>query len=315
LTDLLTLNEAKDSIGRVNPFKKVMFKGHVPLSLCVENLPVRDENNRTYYNCAVDDIRKIFDPSYGNVAMVKFQYGPRGPLGVALVEFETKEQLEKAAAETLTTNEKGEDVEVKRKLEIGGNVLKVRRWEDYSSEFKKSNNNNKEGHDNNKRSAERDDRGDKRKKENEPEVKTFTIDWKPGCVISLKGLAGECDREAILDAVSKGLEMPLEEVKELRIYADFARGQTDGALRFREPTDLIQKLAMKLSGDELKIAGEKVEAVKILEGKEESEYWEKFIEFKNKQIKHKMEENNGRKRKNFGRANMGGRGKRRNFRR
>jgi hypothetical protein len=118
----------------------------------------------------------------------------------------------------------------------------------------------------------------------------FKLDWKPGSVIQLTGLSESCDREAILAAVADGLGITVEAVKDQNIYADFSRGQTNGAIRFNTPSEATSELASKLAKGEVKIAGGAVESAKIIEGEEEIKYWNEFVKFKNKQLKHRAEE-------------------------
>jgi hypothetical protein len=119
------------------------------------------------------------------------------------------------------------------------------------------------------------------------EVKEFTCDWKPGCVVQLKGLNKDaCDREAIRAVVDN--EIP--GLAEGAVYADYSRGQPDGAVRFSEPSEAITKLAAQINAGEVEVAGAKVESACVLEGDAEKAYWDNFIAFKNKQIRHKAEE-------------------------
>ena len=130
--------------------------------------------------------------------------------------------------------------------------------------------------------------------ETKVEEKVFTFDWKPRCVIRIKEVGPECSREAILDAVAKGLNVEVSDVKERNIYADFSRGQTEGAIRFKGPSEDIEDLCKKLAAGELEIAGQKVGSAHVLEGDEESTYWNDFIDFKQKQMQHRQDERNAR---------------------
>jgi hypothetical protein len=95
--------------------------------------------------------------------------------------------------------------------------------------------------------------------------------------------------------------MTEEETVEKGIYADYSRGQTDGAIRFKEPSDSISALVTKLASGHVEIAGIKVESASILDGEEEQKYWANFIEFKNKQARHKAEEKASKKKSRRGR--------------
>jgi hypothetical protein len=287
-----------------------MMDDNIPLSLYVGNLPIAEpeEGKNTQYAVSMDEVRALFEP-YGDVTLVKLQFQKVGgdndaspakkkfdPTGGAFVEFETAEQQQKAL-EDLCAKKDGEAVEPKTKLTLGGNTLDVitlREWIDSKKKI------NKQSNDAGAKPGPK-----KREREEVPEpeivVKEFTVDWKPGCVIQVKGLGESCDREAIRAAVAKGLEMTEEETVEKGIYADYSRGQTGGAIRFNEPSDSISALVTKLASGDVEIAGAKVESASILEGEEEQKYWANFIEFKNKQARHKAEEKASKKKTRRGR--------------
>jgi len=280
LSDTLALNESKNAISRVTPFTAALMDENIPKSLIVQNLPMKEEDGLKRYTCTVADLRAPF-AKFGEVAMVDLKFHrvdkKRQANGNAMIEFETKESLEKAA-EALLTIKDGETVEAKESITIGDKQVSVMLLSEYKEMRKK----------------EKGTSNKKHKREEKPEspekpVKTFTIDWKPGCVIQLKGLAETCDREAILDTVAKGMNTDVAGVKEKKVYADFCRGQTDGAIRFAEATDDIAAIAKRLKDGELEIAGKKVDEAQILDGEEEKKYWENFVAFKNKQIRQNHE--------------------------
>jgi len=204
----------------------------------------------------------------------------------------------KAAADETCTVKGGEDVEPKKVIEIGGNKVKIitmQEWLDSKKKGKKDG--DKDAKDNssspNKRS--RDDNGGKSK----PPKELFDIDWKPRCVISVKGLPEDCDREALREMVGKYMGIEDEDLKKKGFYADFSRGQTSGAIRFNEPSDEIEQIATKLNNGDLEVNGTKVESANLLEGEEETKYWTNFIEFKRKQIKQRNEEGPRNRNKRF----------------
>lgn len=296
----LVLSEDCKSIARVKPFTMSMMDDNIPLSLYVSNLPIaettppEDEGKKRHYAVSLGELRALFEP-YGDVSLVKLQFQKveseddkskkkYEPTGGAFVEFETVEQQQKAL-EDLAATKNGEAVDPKTKLTLGGNTLEVtslREWIDAKKKSKAAKNTDEEVG------------SKKRDREEVPEaeivVKEFKLDWKPGCVIQLKGLSESCDREAIRSSVAKGLELTEDEIVEKGIYADFSRGQTEGAIRFREPSESISALAAKLANGDIEIAGAKVESASILKGEEEEKYWANFFEFKNKQVRHKAEE-------------------------
>ncbi len=309
LKDLLVVDEEKMTITRVSPFTKDMMDDNIPKSLHVKNLPL---NEKKQYDVKVEELRDLFS-KYGKVALVKFKfsvqhasgkddyYGPtkkkrKFAIGSAMIEFHTKEDLEKAAEATLTTKG-GEKVEPKEKVELcvtetrkSATELSVMLLSEHIASCKEK----------------KEKRGDKKRSEPEPEedkeIPKFTFDWKPKCVIKIKGLPEGCDREAMISAIGKGLDVSPEDVKDRKIYVDYSRGQKDGAIRFPEPSDSVEDLAKKLKAGELKILDANVEDAAILEGDEEKKYWEDFIEFKNKQkIQRAEEKKRGNKRHKSGR--------------
>ena len=312
MSDILEVRGDGGSIGRVKPFTESMLNENIPLSLYLKNLPTKNNDyNQKQYAVRMDDIRKMFE-QYGEVALVKLRFKksaqsddddhtddiktepaaeenepPNGkkkphrrfPLGACLVEFSNLESLEKAAEDVLTTKG-GETVEAKRKLQVGDNTLEVMTLKDYVASLKKDRKRDRENGDEGGENIEADDK-----------IDSFTIDWKPGCVISLRGLPDDCDREAILDATMAACNLTKDEMKEKKIYADYSRGQKDGALRFPE-TELAKMMVDKLKSEDepLEIAGAKLEDAILLEGDAEKKYWDDFIEFKKKQMRHRAEE-------------------------
>jgi hypothetical protein len=299
LSELLTVSEG--AIGRVKDFTADLMSKNIPVSLVISNLPTKKVDDKIRYDTTVEDVRKLFE-GYGPLALIKLRFGynresaedlqggaapnrkkgPRIPLASALVEFETLEVLEKALEDTLTVKDDAK-VEPKRNLVIGGAELVVVSLQEFIEKSRKRARENGDDDD--------DDDGGR-------EIKKFAMDWKPGCVIKLEGLSSTCDREQLLEAVAKGLDKSVDGVKEMKVYVDFSRGQTDGCIRFLEP-DEAPALLEKLKSGGLEIAGAKVDKVTALAGEEEKQYWSDFIEFKNKQIRQREEERRGKRRKKF----------------
>ena len=291
LSDFLVVKD--DAIARVKEFTKDLMDKNIPVTLVVSNLPTEEKEGRIKYTATNDELKEMFE-GYGTVVLTKFRFGfaqspdddvmgsspgkrrvraPRVPIGSALVEFETTEAFDKAVADTLTTKQ-GATVEPKRKLKLGDNELAVVTLQEYIDSRKK-------------RKPDRDD-------ETEAEdLPTYKVDWKPGCVIKLDGLARACDREKMVEAIAEGLGKDVEGVKEMQIYVDFSRGQTDGCIRFLEP-EQVPDILKKLQSGELHIAGEKVESAILLEGDAEKQYWQDFMDFKTKQLRQREEERRGR---------------------
>ena len=307
LSDRIMLTDDSLGVKRVKPFTLTAMDDNIPLSLVVGNLPTeKDDKGRDHYAVDGDAIRKLFE-QYGEVALVKLRYGakdvsnpdsdlystdPKGPKkgrlprGSALVEFEDEEALKSAATEVLT-KQHGLDVEPKRTLAIDGHTFSVVLLKEFMDELKKRLAEEEPA-------ADPDNKEDAGDEEDGDASKLFHIDWKSGCVIKLQDLSATCDREALLDAVCKSLGKALDEVKELKIYVDFSRGQTHGAIRFLEPDGPIKEVLQKFETGDVEIAGKKVEGAILMEGEEETKYWNDFISFKNKQLKQRRE-SSGRK--------------------
>lgn len=335
LSDKLVVSDDEKAIGRVKPFTLELMDDNIPLTLYVNNLPMVEDGDKKKYTVGADDIRKLFE-QYGRVVLLKLRFkraehsdhddddlepqtnggnrrpAPkrRHPLGAALVEFEDAETFEKAAADVLTSKAE-EIVEPKRKLMLGENQLEVCMLKDYIDARKKlkvpkADGETKEAGAGNAKSEAKS--GKKRELEEKLEGVEFKMDWKPGCVIRVKGLPLECDREAILEGVAKALDATVDEIIEKKIYVDYSRGQTDGAIRLPEPTDDVKNLSEKLKEGTVEIAGVKVETAFVLEGEEESKYWTEFIDFKTKQMRHRIEEKASRGGNQRGGGRGGGRG-------
>lgn len=281
LPDKLVVSADEKAIGRVNNFTLDQMNGHLPLSLYVSNIPLKKtDDDKEQYAINTDQLRDLFQ-EYGRIAMVKLRFrndrgsARREPKGSAWVEFEEAESVAKAAAEVLTLKD-GTKVEPKRKLELEGAQLEVELLEEHEG-LKKKRKSDETG-----TKAESADGAEESKKEEKSN--DFDFEWKPGCVIRLEGLSvDDCDREAILDAVAEGLAITVDEAKERKIYADYSRGQETGAIRFPDIADDIKTLCDKLASGEVKVKGTAVKVARILEGDEETTYWNDFIEFKKKQ--------------------------------
>jgi len=281
LPDLLVVVDDKE-ISLKKPMKKSELDDNIPLSLCLSNLPVKDEN----YAVSDSDLKSLFK-KYGKVTHVQFKLKIQSnddedddddedtnknrqkqkmnkiPSGECVIEFETAEEMTKAAKDLIT----GEKKKKKKGLEIKGNKIKVIKLSDY---------------------MDGKDAGPKKRKEPSPVVQ-YQLEWKPGCVIEIKGLDAKiCDREAIKSAIGE---------EDSGVYADYSRGQKDGAIRFSEPSKKVKKLANKLNSGEIKICKKAVKSACLLEGDEEKAYWKKFIDFKTKQMREREDEKRTKKRK------------------
>ncbi len=312
ISSRIKLSDDETSICRVVPFTMDMMDGHVPLSLRVTNIPMKKlENGKSVYAVSRQDVENLFrdQKDFGPVALVRMQYERRersdnkktapGPKGWALVEFETVEDLQKAEDELCRAEG---DETPKRVLKLLDNDLQIenfKKWIDSKPDRK--------------RKREKSDENEEKKVNDEKNVRAiefepFTIDWQKGCVIRLKGLGDTCDREAIIAAVEEFMGKPAEGKK--MAFADYSRGQSDGAVRFHEHSDKIAEFQKKLNDGEITIAGSKVDTALLLEGEEEENYYKSFIDFKNKQRSATAEEKFQKRQRRSGRRK--GYGKRRN---
>ncbi|GKY94023.1 hypothetical protein MPSEU_000369100 [Mayamaea pseudoterrestris] len=324
LSDMIVLSEDQTAIGLKKPWTEEQMDENLPLTLVVENLPLvevstteikdedkKDETTTTessipkmQYLCTTEQVKELF-AQYGKVALCRLRFRKnysksndrkrftQEPLKMAFVEFATQEDCDTAAADTITVKD-GVAMEPKRKLTLGETTLTVRSLADYVQERKAIKEQGGEDDGRNKRN--RDDHGED--EDNADAAPAFTMEWKPGCVIRLEGLPDECDRETLLAAVSQGLDMTVDQVKDLKIYVDYSRGQAGGAIRFLE-ADLVAGLCFKLASGDVTVGSAKVASAKVLKGDEEKKYWEDFIAFKNKQMSHKKEEKFYRKKKHY----------------
>ena len=308
LADRLVVSEDQSAIGLKKAWTDEQMDENIPLTLVLGNLPLVEQGSKEEsdapeatkqmrYVHTTDEIKDLFT-QYGKVALCRLRFRKnhssgsdkksrrfvQEPLQMAFVEFESQQECEKAMAETLTVQD-GKEVDPKRKLTLGDAVLTVRTLADYVQERKALKDQDGDRSDADSKKRNRDANGDY----DDVASSAFTVEWKPGCVIRLEGLPANCDREAILDSIAQGLDVTVDQVKDRKIYADFSRGQKDGAIRFVE-SDNVAELCEKLGSGDVTIAGAKVDSAKVLEGDEEKKYWEELISFKNKQLSHKRDE-------------------------
>ena len=335
--------------------KEVRVKEEEGTEAVVAALSAKGDEFRPRYDVTRDEVKALFEP-YGRVALVQLRYGKkhnkqqssgidekyassnaRGgggetyPLGVAIVEFETMDGIERACEELLIKKRKnGEgggdgddgDVGAAKVLEMKGNALAIERMR--PSKFFK----NQSSGGNKKRSRDDDDDadddadGDDGAKDDGAKFEPITLDWEKGCVISLVGLdAASCDRESIRDAVSDVLGVT-NDVRTSGLYVDYNRGDLFGNIRLKSPKpNEMNDVVTRLNDGTLLIANAKVGTARILDGDEEEKYYEKFIAWLNNRKRMKDEERrsssgggnhrNGNKRQNFGggRGGGGGRGR------
>jgi len=319
LAGLISYDEEKEEVKRVTPFD---FKS------------MGDGSKLSLYSA-------LFD-GYGRVALVQLRYGKkpqshsenddkynapsaRGfkagesyPLGVAIIEFESIDGIERACEDLLPKKDKedGEKKGATTVLEIKGKQLVVEKMRP-SKLFKGQADNGS----NNKRSRDDDPSEDNHDGEEKAVVEAeddkfepVTLDWEKGCVITLDGLdAASCDRESLREAVSEILGITTD-IKASGLYVDYNRGDTTANLRLKSPKpDEMKELVSKLSDGSLLVANAKVGSAKILEGEEEEKYYEKFIAWLNTRKMMKDEErrtsnNNNRNNHSNKRQKFGGRG-------
>ena len=333
---LLVVKDDKNetSLKRCIPFTKNLLSEHIPLSLFVSNVPLTADE--TKYAVSVSDVRQLFDDDA--IALVKLKFRPRSssssndtkddadgssarppkwiPSGAALVEFKTLEALQKAASATLTMKD-GVSVTPERPLSLGDQPLQVMLLSEYKEDRAHADKEPRPAKSENETAEEESDLP-----VSEETSPVFTMDWKPGCVIVLEGMANaptkdsadqgiDCDREALLEAVAQGLKMTVEAMKEQKmVYVDYSRGQTKGAIRFSEPSDQVTTICQMFQDKSVSIANVTVESVRLLSGTEEQEYWDRFIQFKNQQKQNHLQEKNSKRKAPHG-GHHGKRSKRR----
>ena len=311
----LKVNDEGTSIGRVDAFTKDMMEEseQAKFTLRVSNLPTDGEGHEAKYHQSREEVRDLFT-EFGYVSLVNLIMGhargadKRFAIGRAFIEFETEEGFKKAAEELCVEGELApNENKPKRVLKVGDTELRIKtmqQWLNKKAAQKnggivppKNNDIKKEGE--GKDIKEESSVGEKRAAP--VEVPEFTLDWKKGCVISIKGVPEGCDREGILAAVKSFMGDDIE------VRADFSRGQKDGAIRFDEPNEKISELSSKLNEGTITISQEKLESAVVLDGEDEEEYYKNYIAFRNKQLKMRAEGNQQRKKGRFSKGRGRGR--------
>ena len=296
LKDEITYDEEKEELRRVVPFDWETMGDGSHLSLCCKNVPLTEEEaqadgegTKQSYAVTRDELKALFEP-YGKVGIVKLRFGRRDgqsyplPLGMAIIEFENEEGMEKASAELLP--KEGDDA---KELEIKGNKLTFEKVKPMKC-FQNKNSKRSRGDDNN---GKQEGGGDD---DEEVKFEPVQVEMQKGCVISLTGLSDEtCDRESIREAVSDILKVT-KDIKTSGLYVDYTRGATSGNLRLTESKpEEMKELVDKLNDGSILIANAKVGSAKILEGEEEVAYWKGFEEFLNNRKRSAMEEKKQKK--------------------
>jgi RNA recognition motif-containing protein len=288
----LKLNDDESAIARVEPFSEDMMEDNVKVTLRVSNIPTKETEKGDDYDVSRDEITALFQ-EYGDVAMVRLLRSKlRGndnkvAVGRGFVEFHSVEDMEKAVAELCVENIEDESLKPKKVISVKGTDLKVKTMQQWLDKKQAQRGD---------RGAPKPNKGGKRKAEQEAakaeiEAIEFKLEWKPACVISLKGLPDNCDREAIITAV-KGFMGD-----DITVRADYSRGMKDGAVRFDFPDEKINALANEMKEGKITISGEKVESATVLEGDAEKKYYDDYIAFRTKQMRANAEEKQNRKKR------------------
>lgn len=281
----LKLNDDNTAIARVDPFTQDMMNDNVKVTLRISNIPLKDEDKCPEYDVSRDEMVELFK-EFGDVAMVRLLkskmngFDERVAVGRAFVEFHTVEGMEKAKAALCTENIKDDTLKPQKTLNVKGTELKVKTMQQWLD---------KKGQKEGKAPKKRKTGGDDAKKD--IEAIEFKLDWKTGCVIQVKGLPDNCDREAILTAVKSFMG------DEITVRADYSRGNKDGAIRFDEATGKINELAEAFNEGKTMINESKVESACVLEGDEEKKYYDDYISFRTKQMRANAEEKQKRKKR------------------
>ena len=292
----LKLNDDESAIGRVEAFTQAMMDDNVSATLRVSNIPTKETDKGLDYDVTRDEMATLFQ-EYGDVAMVRLLksklkgHDNKVAVGRAFVEFHSAEDMKKAVDELCIENIEDESLKPKKVLKVQENDLRVKtmqQWLDKKEKQREQRGGGGGGRNNTK--------AEKRKAEQEQdkaeiEAIEFKLDWKPGCVISVKGLPENCDREAIISAAKGFLG------DEITVRADYSRGLKDGAIRFDAPNDKISALATELQDGKVTVGGEKIDSATVLEGDDEKKYYDEYIAFRTKQMRINAEEKLKRKRR------------------
>jgi RNA recognition motif-containing protein len=290
LQSLLKLNAAQDAIGRVVEFEfgttrknnnnHNRHKHNKHNTIILKGLPInRDDKDNHAYTHSVEDIRQAFS-MYGDILFVRrlLEHDTGLPKGEAHVEFQDQ-RMAQDALEDLTSTA-GSDVDanddiVKKQssatpatIMLNGNEVTV---ESMAAIVGGANQKQRRHHRNN-------------------------YVWTPGCVLYIRGLPqDEFNREDLQEAIMLELEGEgeLEEFQG-RIFYDYERGDTEGALRFPFASPTLQTLATKLQSAEVELVGKgqphavQLSAI-VLEGNEEDSYYQHLKPYKVK----RMQQRNG----------------------
>mmetsp|Transcript_22578 Transcript_22578/g.33771 ORF Transcript_22578/g.33771 Transcript_22578/m.33771 type:complete len:378 (+) Transcript_22578:195-1328(+) len=297
---LLKLKEDESAIGRVEPFTNDMMEDNVKVTLRVSNIPTKDTDSGPDYDVSREEMVDMFK-EFGDVAMVRLLksklkgYTNKVAVNRAFVEFHSVEDMEKAVAELCTEDINDESLKPKKVLTVKGTELRVKTMQQWLDKKKtKRDGQSPKAQNNNKEKSKKRANAEAEEEEMKAQIEAiqFKLDWKPGCVISVKGLPDNCDREMILAAVKSFMGDG-----EITVRADYSRGQKDGAVRFDEPNEKISSLALELKEGKITIGEEKVQSASVLEGEEEKKYYDDYIAFRTKQMRMHAEEKLKRKKR------------------
>jgi len=301
----LKLNNDESAIARVEPFTNDMMEDGVKVTLRVSNIPTKDTDSGPEYDVTREEIADLFK-EFGDVAMVRLlksklrEFRNKVAVNRAFVEYHSEEDMKKAVAQLCTEDINNKDLKPEKVLTVKGTELRVKTMQQWLDKKKaqrdgrspRANNKRDHGKCNNKDSKRAQAQAEEEEMKAKIEAIEFKLDWKPGCVISMKGLPDSCDREMILTAVKGFLGDD-----DVTVRADYSRGQKDGAVRFDEPNEKITSLALELKEGKVTIGDGKVESASVLDGDEEKKYYDDYIAFRTKQMRMHAEEKLKRKRR------------------
>jgi len=281
---------------------------NVPRSLHVLNIPQTDNN----YNVTVEEVKEVFS-KFGEVQIVRFRFLKADKmrkldkkcLGEVFVEYASAEGMEKALAKAVEENvavkpdgSEEKSAETSESFTLKGNVVTVQSMKSFLDASKAKRDGKRAKRDAKKKESCDDSTNDADKESSvggDAPLEVEKITWEKGCVVSLAGLPEDCDREAIKEAFDKG---GLTD----GVYVDYSRGQEDGAVRLDAPNALLVTVAEKLAAGELEVGGKKIKEAKVLEGEEETKYWEQAAIMKAKRKRgRETQDNRGGKRRKGGR--------------
>jgi len=251
-SELLQVKEDGTMVKRANP------------------LPEEDKSNtRIVYSkgwptgLTIEDVESVFSP-HGKVLCVRIRRRPN------------KEQKDSVFTE-MGSEEEARAIVAKGMLKFKDHNLTLMMKQDY---FQKKKGELKDIRDEKKRKSEAVDEGEKKEEQQEPK-KEQKKEFAKGTIVRFTGLGAEkVTREILKEIFGKYSDVA---------FADYSIGDTEGLIRAESPEG-AQKMLKGMLDNKITIGGS-VPELKLLEGEEETAYWEKVFKI--------QQEKKGKKGKGF----------------